>query len=195
MPRPGTSTLDRHGRSLQVLEGGGRRVGGACRFVPSLGRTSDSPTNPTDRPVEPAWEHGNRGTGRPTAERARRSTTWYGAASSLRHAKAWIPGMSQIAGSATRGFPPARPGASRCCCEPGQLDESIALESEEPAIVPMPLPIEARLEEEGCVHLGSHQHGPRRGEPTLELLRPGAEEDGGLGHQRAFGGQTKLPLR
>jgi hypothetical protein len=65
--------------------------------VPSLARTSDSPTNRTDRPVVPGSEQGNRGNGRqqqnptkglsplPTGRRARSDAHW--------RAKAWIPGM------------------------------------------------------------------------------------------------------
>ena len=86
----------------------------------SLGRTPDSPTNPTDRPVEPAWEQGNRGPSvrqqnptiglaRPlpgTGRRARSDAHW--------RANTWIPGMSQSAGSATPGFRPARPRVNAC---------------------------------------------------------------------------------
>jgi hypothetical protein len=59
--------------------------------------------------------------------------------------------------------------------DPGQFHQPVAFQPEEPPVVRMTHSLEVRLEIERGVDFRSHPHRPRRGEPAIECLRPGAE--------------------
>lgn len=74
--------------------------------------------------------------------------------------------------------------------DPCQLDETIRLQSQEPAVVRVPRTLELGLEVEGCVHLRSHEHRVGCSEPKIELLRPCPEQRARGYRHRALDGQS-----
>jgi hypothetical protein len=82
-------------------------------------------------------------------------------------------------------------GASCCAGEPSQFHEMIAFEPEETSVVRMARAFVMRFEEEWRVDLPLHQNRIRGREPTIDLLGPRAEQDGGWREHGALNCQAE----
>ena len=60
-----------------------------------------------------------------------------------------------------------------------ELWQVLRIEAQEAAVVGMPTALEVSFEKERGVDPAQHQHSSRRCKPTVELLRPSPEQDGG----------------
>lgn len=77
--------------------------------------------------------------------------------------------------------------------DPGQFDDAVRLQPQETAVVRVALAFMQDLEKERLVDPGPHQHGPRRGEPSVDLPGPGRIQHAGRGGHIAFNGQMMRP--
>jgi hypothetical protein len=71
---------------------------------------------------------------------------------------------------------------------PGQENQPVGHQAEEPAVMRVPLSSEVGFEKEDAVDFALHQHRSGRRKPAVELLRPRAKQRGRWRNHRPFHG-------